>query len=93
MSDQTGDWVLTYWGFTFHEAGDVALGMNYNERALSKNPANILARSYMGQALVEAGDLDGTRSQLDAIIRYGGEGTWAGASLPKAIFYGKTYDY
>ena len=93
MSDQTEDRVLTYWGFTSRKKGDVARGMEYYRQALEVNPANILARSYMGQALVEAGDIAGAREQLDEIVRYDGQGTWAEASLRKAIRLGHGYSY
>ncbi len=93
MSDQTDDRVLTYWGFTHRKMGDVAKGMDFYRQAIAKNPDNILARSYMGQALVEQGDLDGARQQHKAIVDAGGQGSWAEASLFEAIETGKTYTY
>jgi len=93
MSDQTEDRVLTYWGFTHRKAGDMALGMAYYSKALEKTPTNILARSYMGQALVEQGDLVGAREQLLIIRDQGGAGTWAEASLREAITTGVSYAY
>ncbi len=93
MSDQEDDRVLTYWGFTHRKMGDVATGMAYYRQAIAKNPKNILARSYMGQALVEQGDLVGAQAQLDAIVDAGGRGSWAEASLYQAITTGKTYSY
>ncbi len=93
MSDQEDDRVLTYWGFTHRKMGNVDKGMAFYRQAIAKNPKNILARSYMGQALVEQGDLSGAREQLDAIVDAGGQGSWAEASLNQAIATGKTYSY
>lgn len=93
MSDQSDDRVLTYQGFLHRKTGDVATGMAFYRRALAQNPANILARSYMGQALVEQGDLVAARAELDAIRDHGGGETWAYASLLTAISTGTTYNY
>ena len=48
---------LAYMGFTTRKMGDQAGGMAFYARALAANPANVLARSYRGQALVEQGDI------------------------------------
>ena len=93
MSDQSEDCVLTYWGFTHRKKGDLATGMRYYREAIAQNPDNILARSYMGQALVEQGDLVGAKQQLQAIVDAGGTGSWAQASLYQAIATGTTYTY
>ena len=93
MSVQDDDRVLTYWGFTHRKLGDVDKGMGYYKRALAKNPGNIAARSYMGQALVIEGDIVGAYQQLKAIRSHGGAGTWAEASLKSAIETGQTYNY
>lgn len=93
MSDQEEARVLTYWGFTHRKMGQVDTGMAYYRQAIAEDPANILARSYMGQALVEQGDLDGAKHQLQAIVDAGGTGTWAQTSLDQAIATGKTYTY
>lgn len=93
MSDQTDDRVLTYLGFTTRKMGDVPAGMAYYEQAIARNPNNFLARSYMGQALVEQKDWAGATRQLIAIKDAGGAGTWAEVSLRKAIQTGSTYSY
>lgn len=93
MSDQSEDRVLTYWGFTTRKKGDVPAGMAFYEQAIASNPGNILARSYMGQALVEQGDIAGAERQLEAIRANGGSETWAEASLVQAISTGETSDY
>lgn len=93
MPDQTDDLVLTYWGFTYRKMGDLALGNQYYRKALQLNPDNILARSYMGQGFVEAGETDLAVEQWREIVARGGEGTWAESSLREAIRTGITYSY
>jgi len=93
MSDQTDDRVLTYLGFINRKSGNVEVGMDYYDLALTLNPDNILARSYMGQGLVEQGELELAQIQLDEIVARGGAGTWAEASLRQAIATGVTYTY
>ncbi len=87
------DRTLTYMGFTHRKMGDMQTAMSYYERALKKNPDNILARSYMGQGLVQDGNIAAAREQLNAIRDKGGTGTWAEASLRTAIATGRTFDY
>jgi Tfp pilus assembly protein PilF len=93
MSDQQEDRVLTYWGFTHRKLGKMDLGMTFYERALDQNPDNLLARSYMGQALVEQNDLVGALAQLREIRARGGAGGWPEQSLDSAIRTGKTYNH
>lgn len=93
MDDQSDDRVLTYWGFTHRKLGNVELGMAFYDRAVSINPDNLLARSYMGQAHVEAGDTYLAWVQLQEIRTRGGTGTWPEQSLAEAIRSGETYNY
>ena len=93
MSDQSESRVLTYYGFNHRKAGRTDLGMQYYRAALKTDPDNLLARSYMGQGLVAAGDLEGARAQLAEIEARGGKWDWAGTSLRHAIRSGKTYSY
>jgi tetratricopeptide (TPR) repeat protein len=93
MSDGQSDRVLTYLGFITRKSGDMAGGMAYYARALDLNPNNILARSYMGQALVEQGDIAAASRQLHEIRQRGGAGTWAEASLSHAVGTGQTLNY
>ncbi|MFK7941168.1 MAG: tetratricopeptide repeat protein [Roseovarius sp.] len=93
MSDPNDDRVLTYMGFTTRKMGDVDAGIAYYEQAIANNPGNILARSYMGQALVEQGKLDAANRQLTAINAAGGQDSWAATSLRTAIKTGATYSY
>jgi len=93
MPDQNDDRVLTYWGFTHRKMGDIDLANSFYNKAITRNPGNILARSYMGQGFVEAGDVDAAIAQWREIKAHGGEGTWAEASLREAIRSGTTYSY
>lgn len=93
MTDQKESRVLTYYGFTHRKAGRTDLGMQYYTAALKADPDNLLARSYMGQGFVEAGDFDAARVQLAEIEARGGNGGWPETSLRQAIDSGKTLDY
>lgn len=93
MPDQTDDRVLTYQGFINRKLGNLDSAMMFYSAALERNPDNLLARSYMGQGFVENGDLDAARVQLAEIEARGGGYNWAGTSLRKAIYLGKTFNY
>ena len=90
---QNDDRTLTYLGFTNRKMGNRDLAMHYYERALVVNPANVLARSYMGQGFVSEGNIADAITQLKAIRAHGGSGTWAEASLRQAIATGQTFSY
>ena len=93
LMPKNDDRTLTYMGFTNRKLGRGGLAMDYYQQALAVNPANILARSYMGQGLVEEGKVAQAITQLRAIRAHGGTGTWAEASLRTAIATGKTFGY
>jgi tetratricopeptide (TPR) repeat protein len=93
MPDQASDNVLTYRGFTARKQGKLELANLYYQQAIDANPDNILARSYMGQGLVEAGDKVAAMTQLREIRLRGGTGTWAETSLASAIETGKGFGY
>jgi hypothetical protein len=85
MEDRRADRVLSYMGFTPGNAGDSEHGMAYYAAALERNPGDLLARAYLGQALVELGDLAGAEAQLAQIRARGGAGTWPEIALLGAI--------
>lgn len=93
MTEGETDRVLTYLGFANRKAGNVELGLQYYDKALAQNPDNILARSYMGQALVEMNEIELASLQLNEIVARGGSGSWAEQSLRQAIETGVTYSY
>lgn len=87
------DRTLTYMGFTHRKMGNAEAAMKYYTRALARNPGNVLARSYMGQGLVEDGNITAALEQLREIRAHGGTGTWAEASLRTAIATGRTFNW
>ena len=84
-SDQEDPRILNYMGYNTRKLGNMQLGMSYYKRALQKDENYILARSYMGQALVEQGDIEGARVQLVEIRDRGGENTWAYRALLQTL--------
>ncbi len=87
------DRTLTYMGFTSRKMGDLDTAIAYYRRALAVNSGNILALSYRGQGLVEAGNMTAALADLREIRAQGGSGTWAEASLRTAIATGKTFNW
>ncbi len=93
MSNQLDDRVLTYRGFNARKQGKLELANMFYQQAIAANPNNILARSYMAQGFVAAGDKVAAMQQLREIQARGGTGTWAETSLRRAIEDGTTYNY
>jgi tetratricopeptide (TPR) repeat protein len=83
--------ILNYMGYTNRKAGRMDVGMAYYKRALQQDENYILARSYMGQALIEQGDIQGAKVQLVEIRDRGGENTWAFRALEQALGGVQTY--
>lgn len=93
MSDQSESRVLTYYGFINRRSGDVELGMKYYDQALATDPDNLLARSYMGQGLVEQGKIEEAKIQLLEINQRGGKDSWPEIALARSIERGVGYSY
>lgn len=93
MAEGESDRVLTYRGFAHRKMGEPEAAMAFYTAALVQNPDNLLARSYMGQGLAEAGDKAAARGQLTEIRARGGRGSWAEFSLRQAIESGQGYAY
>ncbi|EBA16327.1 hypothetical protein RSK20926_21415 [Roseobacter sp. SK209-2-6] len=93
LSEQDSPMALTYWGFTNRKLGNHALATRYYQRAIASDPNNFLARSYMGQGFVEKGQYGLALAQWKEIRARGGTGSWAEASLRKALETGVTYSY
>ncbi len=83
--------ILNYLGYANRKAGRVELGMSYYKKALQQDENYILARSYMGMALAEQGDVQGARVQLVEIRDRGGENTWAYRALLQSLNGYRTY--
>ena len=84
---------LTYLGFTHRKMGNLVLAQQYYQQAIDRDPANILARSYMGQGFVEEGKIDEAMEQLSLIRAHGGAGSWSETSLNHALVTGGTFNY
>ncbi len=84
---------LTYLGFVNRKMGNVDEGMRWYSEALQINPDNLLARSYMGQALLEQGDRAGALAQLTQIRARGGRQTWPELALNMALRDGPSPAY
>lgn len=93
VQDQSIDLVLTYRGFLARKLGDVDTAQLWYARALDQNPDNLLARSYLGQAHVAAGNLEEARQELQEIRQRGGRETWPEVSLRLAIRSGRGFSY
>jgi tetratricopeptide (TPR) repeat protein len=84
---------LTYMGFTHRKLGNVEQAMDYYQQALDRDPANNMARSYMGQGFVAEGLIYQAVVQLQQIRAHGGTGSWSEISLKNAIETGQTYNH
>ena len=93
MTEGRTDRVLTYLGFANRKAGRLEQGLSYYAEALIRNPDNIQARSYLGQAYVEMNELVLASAELDQIRLRGGAGSWAELTLAKAVATGQTTSY
>ncbi len=85
VRDQNSARILNYRGYSNRKAGRIELGMAYYKRALQADENYILARSYMGQALVEQGKIEEAKVQLLEIRDRGGENTWAYQALLQSL--------
>lgn len=59
--------ILNYMGYTTRKLGDVDGALVYYARALSLAPNYTVARSYMGEAFLQKGDLARARTELAEI--------------------------
>lgn len=85
VRDQTSARVLNYRGYANRKAGRMDIGMAYYRKAIQTDANYILARSYMGQALVQQGKIEEAKVQLIEIRDRGGENTWAYQALLQTL--------
>lgn len=83
--------ILNYMGFSHRNAGRFEVGMGYYQEALKRDPDYVLARSYMGQALLQNGDRVGASIQLAEIEKRAGKDNWPYESLASALATGAVY--
>ena len=93
MSNQDDDRVLTYRGFIARVSGDFEAGEALYLAAITANPENILARSYLGQGYAAAGETELATIQLAAIEAASGTDNWPYQALSQAIETGTTFAY
>jgi tetratricopeptide (TPR) repeat protein len=85
VKDQNSARILNYRGYSNRKAGRMELGMSFYKRALQADENYILARSYMGQALLEQGKVEEAKAQLIEIRDRGGESSWAYRALLESL--------
>ncbi len=85
MKERQSARVLNYLGYANRKAGRMELGMQFYKRALQADENYLLARSYMGQALVEQGRIEEAKIQLIEIRDRGGENSWAYQALLQSL--------
>jgi len=61
--------ILNYLGYAHRKAGRIDVGLTYYRAALDIDPEYTLVREYMGEALLQKGDLKGALDQLAEIRR------------------------
>ncbi len=61
--------VLNYLGYSNRKLGRIEVGLKYYRQALALDPEYTLVREYMGEALLQKGDLEGALEQLVEIKR------------------------
>ena len=59
--------VLNYLGYSYRKSGHVDVGLTYYKQALAIDPNYTLVREYLGEALIQMGDITGAKGQLAEI--------------------------
>jgi len=67
VNDKANPAVLNYLGYAHRKAGMIDAGIAYYEQALAIDPDYVLAREYLGEGYVAAGDIELARQQLQEI--------------------------
>lgn len=81
---------LTYLGFATRKAGNVERAFGYYDKALALDPDFVVARAYLGEALVTVGDVPAARRQLAEIARRCGANCAAYDELARHIARGES---
>ena len=85
IANQNQPRVQNYLGFANRKAGRMEDAMMYYNVALSMDPDYVLARSYMGQGMLQQGDFDGANAQLREIKERAGTNNRSYEMLASAI--------
>jgi tetratricopeptide (TPR) repeat protein len=59
--------VLNYLGYSYRKSGQIDVGLTYYKQALAIDPDYTLVREYLGEALIQMGDISGAKGQLAEI--------------------------
>jgi tetratricopeptide (TPR) repeat protein len=59
--------VLNYLGYAHRKSGQIDVGMKYYQASLAIDPDYVLVREYLGEALIQKGDIEGAKAQLAEI--------------------------
>ncbi|MCU4653857.1 tetratricopeptide repeat protein [Roseibacterium sp. SDUM158016] len=85
--------VLTLTAFAHGRAGRIDTALPIYDRALAADPGNLLARAYMGLALIAAGRSEDAGMQLAEIRARGGAGSWPDRALSRGLAAGAPVGY
>jgi len=67
--DMTAARVQTYIGFSLRKLGAWDEALKHYDRALTIDPDYVVARAYLGEAMLEQGDISRAKAELDEIER------------------------
>jgi tetratricopeptide (TPR) repeat protein len=56
--------VLNYLGYSYRKSGQIDVGLTYYKKSLAIDPDYVLVREYLGEALIQKGDIAGAKAQL-----------------------------
>lgn len=59
--------VLNYLGYSYRKSGQIDVGLKYYQASLAIDADYVLAREYLGEALIQKGDIAGAKAQLAEI--------------------------
>lgn len=59
--------VLNYLGYSHRKSGQIDVGLKYYRASLALDPDYVLVREYLGEALIQKGDIAGAKAQLAEI--------------------------
>ncbi|MCU0832205.1 MAG: hypothetical protein MUC58_11965 [Rhizobiaceae bacterium] len=82
--------VQNYLGFAHRKAGHMEIAMLHYNMAIAMDPDHVLARSYMGQGLLEEGKFAAAYAQLKEIEARAGTDNYAYEQLALALEGGPT---
>jgi tetratricopeptide (TPR) repeat protein len=66
-ANQNDKRVLNYLGYANRKAGRIDVGLTYYKASLALDPDYVLVREYLGEALIQKGDIEGAKAQLAEI--------------------------